>query len=106
MVQLRFKTHEGKQIELDVPAEGTVMEAAVANGVEGILADCGGSMVCGTCHVQVSDEWQKKLPEQCDMETMILENVPDPQPNMRLCCQLEVNEDLDGIELLIPEHQR
>lgn len=105
MVELIFKTPDGDTVTLNVPAEGTVMDAAVANNVPGIIADCGGSMVCGTCHVTVSEEWQSKLPAQADMEKEILEYVPEPQPNARLTCQLKVTDELNGIELKIPESQ-
>lgn len=105
MVELIFITPDGDRVLLNVPPEGTVMEAATANNVPGIIADCGGSMVCGTCHALVSEEWQSKLPEQEDMEKEILEFVPDPQPNARLTCQLKVTEALNGIEFQVPESQ-
>ena len=105
MVELIFITSGGDRVTLNVPPEGSVMEVATANGVPGIIADCGGSMVCGTCHVLVSEEWQNKLPEQEVMEREILEFVPDPQPNARLTCQLKVTEELDGIEFQVPESQ-
>ncbi|WP_022958293.1 2Fe-2S iron-sulfur cluster-binding protein [Spongiibacter tropicus] len=107
MVRIIFESHDGsEQTTLDVPPEGSVMEAAVSHNIDGILADCGGSMVCGTCHAMVSADWFDKLPEQSEMEQGLLEYVPDPQPYARLCCQLEVSEAIDGIVLRLPESQR
>lgn len=105
MVNVVFKTQSGEEIPLDLSPEGSLMEAAIANGVPGITADCGGSMVCGTCHVMVDPKWQAQLPEQSDMERDILEYVPQPQANTRLSCQIPVTEDIEGIVLLIPESQ-
>src|SRR3546814_11923405 len=69
-------------------------------------ADCGGSMVCGTCHVHVADRWLAKLPPKSSMDTEILDYVPEPHPNARLSCQIPVNADTDGIELTIPRMPR
>lgn len=107
MVKIVFVSHDGSdRTELDIEAGGSVMEAAVANNIDGIVADCGGSMVCGTCHAFVSSEWFAKLPPQSEMETCLLEFVPEPQDNGRLCCQLEVSEAIDGIVLQLPAQQR
>ncbi|MBQ0794887.1 2Fe-2S iron-sulfur cluster-binding protein [Zhongshania sp.] len=105
MVKLIFKSHSGDEKTLQIPEQGSVMEAALANNVAEITADCGGSMVCGTCHVTVDPEWQNTLPEQSSMEKDILEYVPKPQPNSRLSCQIPVTAALDGIVLHLPESQ-
>lgn len=106
MVQITFETPAGERIELQVKPEGSLMEAARDNSVPGILADCGGSMVCGTCHVVIAPEWQDRLPPQSDMEREMLEYVPEPQPNTRLTCQIPVTESLDGLVMRIPAVQR
>ncbi|GAB3378774.1 2Fe-2S iron-sulfur cluster-binding protein [Spongiibacter taiwanensis] len=105
MVNVVFRTHSGEETAVDIPEEGNLMEAAVANNISGIAADCGGSMVCGTCHVMVAPEWQEKLPEQSEMEKDILSYVPEPQPSSRLTCQIPVTAELEGIVLQLPEHQ-
>ena len=82
------------------------MQAAKTANVPGIDADCGGSMVCGTCHVIVSDAWLGKLPLPCEMEEAILEGVPEPHAHARLACQIKMNDTLDGIEVNVPATQR
>jgi 2Fe-2S ferredoxin len=84
-------------------AEGlSVMQAAVANGVAGILAVCGGEMSCATCHVYVVDGPIDALPPRSDDEEEMLEFVAAPrEENSRLSCQLPVNEETDGLVVRI-----
>jgi 2Fe-2S ferredoxin len=84
----------------------TLMRAAKQACVPGIDADCGGSMVCGTCHVIVAPIWLKHLPEPSEMEAIVLEGVPEPHPQARLSCQIRMHGALDGIEVTVPATQR
>lgn len=84
----------------------SLMQAAKAGGVPGIEADCGGAMVCGTCHVIVAPDWFAQLPPACEMESMILEGVPEPHPQARLSCQIRMTASLAGIEVSVPPTQR
>ena len=43
MPKITFIEFDGTAHEVDVPAGGSVMEAAVSNNVPGIDADCGGA---------------------------------------------------------------
>jgi 2Fe-2S ferredoxin len=105
MVRLVFLGSDGNRVELDVPAQGSIMQAAREHDVPGIDADCGGCMVCGTCHVTVEPQWYAKLPEPTQGERDILEYVREPGPNMRLTCQIPVTEAVDGIVLHVPSSQ-
>ncbi len=78
----------------------SLMELAKANGVEGILGDCGGGCACATCHVYVAPEWQAKVGKPDDIEDMTLDMVSDiRKPGSRLCCQISVAQDLDGLRV-------
>lgn len=84
----------------------SVMDAATANDVAGIAADCGGSMTCATCHVIVSDEFAGLLPPPTDDELAMLAFTAAPrQTNSRLSCQIKVTAALDGLTLLLPPNQ-
>ncbi|HEY0915499.1 MAG TPA: 2Fe-2S iron-sulfur cluster-binding protein [Solimonas sp.] len=106
MVNLVFTTPSGERREISAECRGSLMEAAKQAGIPGIDADCGGSMVCGTCHVHVGESWLARLPGPSDMEREILECVPSPHPHARLSCQIVLEPGLDGISVTVPPAQR
>lgn len=106
MITLTFVQPDDSRTHIEAPLGANLMEVAMANGIDGILADCGGNLVCGTCHVIVDERFQAVLPAQSEMERDMLECVPDPQPNTRLCCQITLQAAHDGLELRVPLAQR
>jgi len=105
MPQITYISHDGNATEVDVPVGNSVMQGAVDNMIDGIVAECGGSCSCATCHCYVDEAWVSKLPPASGMEKDMLECVLEPRPNSRLSCQLEVTEDLDGLVVHLPESQ-
>ena len=105
MVKILFIEHSGAEHPVEVEPGGSVMLAAVTNGVPGIDADCGGSCSCATCHVYVSDQWQEKLDKITPMEEAMLSLSGDRKENSRLSCQIPVTEELDGLVVTTPEFQ-
>ncbi len=80
----------------------SLMEAAVAAGVPGILGDCGGACMCATCHVYVPPEWESVVGPPDDVEGATLDLVSDVrQENSRLCCQIAARPELDGLRLTV-----
>lgn len=55
MAKITF-SFEGAEWVVDAPEGSSVMRAAVAQGVEGIIAECGGNAMCATCHVYVDPD--------------------------------------------------
>lgn len=100
LVKFRLPNGEEQDVEGDVGL--SVMEVATRNGVDGILADCGGACSCATCHVYVDSAWVEHLPPRTAVETDMLECVEEPRPNSRLSCQLVLTAELDGIEFEVP----
>ncbi|MDO8279449.1 MAG: 2Fe-2S iron-sulfur cluster-binding protein [Burkholderiaceae bacterium] len=101
-----FKCPDGSTVEVD-EAEGTsLMQAAVFNGVQGIVGDCGGTASCATCHVVVDDAFMAALPPMTPNEDQMLGcTAMERQPNSRLCCQLFLNPALDGIRVTVADPQ-
>jgi len=110
MVSIRFTSPQadGTLRTQDVQARpGTsVMQAATAGGIEGIAADCGGMLVCSTCHVYVAPEWAARLPAPQQDELAMLEFTAAPRrEGSRLCCQIDLTPELDGLTVELPERQ-
>ncbi|HMN69056.1 MAG TPA: 2Fe-2S iron-sulfur cluster-binding protein [Bdellovibrionales bacterium] len=105
MPSVMFIDHTGATFEVEAPLNKSLMQVALDNGVPGILGDCGGSCSCATCHGYVDERWADKLPERSETEVFMLENVPDLRPNSRLCCQIRMKPELDGIVVRLPEEQ-
>ena len=105
MAKINYITHNNETHSIEVQNGLTVMEGAVQNDIPGIDADCGGGMACATCHVYVKEDWLDKLPTKEDGEEDMLDMAYEPKQNSRLSCQLIVSDELDGLEVTIPEKQ-
>ena len=81
------------------------MEAARANGVNGIVAECGGICNCATCHVYVDEAWKDKLPPPSEEEGNQLDNAFEVRANSRLSCQIKITDELDGLIVRTPSYQ-
>lgn len=95
----------GKEHVLDVEAGHSVMQAAIDAMVPGIMADCGGSCSCATCHCYVDVAWVERLPRAEPAERDMLECALHPQDNSRLSCQLRVTAQCDGLVVRLPQSQ-
>ncbi len=100
-----FIDHAGAAFEVDAPLNKSLMQVALDNGVPGILGDCGGSCSCATCHGYVDERWASQLPPQSETEIFMLEGVPERHENSRLCCQIRMTPELDGIVVRLPAEQ-
>ena len=104
MAKITYIENNGKTHSVEVAEGLTVMEGAVQNNIPGIDADCGGGMACATCHVYIDDKWLHKLDPIDDDEESMLDQAFDVKKNSRLSCQIQLSEELDGLELeLAPE---
>lgn len=103
MPKVTYIQVDGASTTLDVKIGESVMVASVQNGLPGIVAECGGSCSCATCHVYIDEPWFDKIgtPEQHELD--MLEFVIGQQPNSRLACQVILTEALDGLVVHMPE---
>ena len=105
MPKITYISHDGKKNTVEVDIGLSIMEGAIQNNIEGIDADCGGSMACATCHVYVEEKWLDKIPKAEEAEVDMIDMAFDPKKNSRLSCQLIISNELDGLKVTTPEKQ-
>jgi ferredoxin, 2Fe-2S len=82
------------------------MAAAVAGGIDGIAADCGGLMTCATCHVFVQEPFTAQLgPPDAEERNMLAFTAVTARPNSRLSCQIRLTAALNGLTVELPATQ-
>ena len=97
----------GTRHTLDIANGDSLMQAAVAAGVAGIVGECGGSAMCATCHVYVDPAWAGQLPAPLSTELEMLEcTASERREHSRLSCQLTLRPELDGLVVHLPERQQ
>ena len=101
MPKITFIEKNGQPREVDAPNGLSVMEVSHKHGID-IEGACGGCLACATCHVVVHPDWYDKLPEKQEAEEDMLDLAFDLKKTSRLCCQLLVNDELDGLVVALP----
>jgi 2Fe-2S ferredoxin len=104
MPRVTYITPDGTHHEVDVESGYSVMEGAINNDIEGIVAECGGACACATCHSYVDDAWLDKMPPMDDMEDSMLDAAFERKANSRLTCQIEISDALDGLVIHVAEN--
>jgi ferredoxin, 2Fe-2S len=105
MPRITFIQPGGNPKTVDAPLGDSVMRAATTNGINGIVAECGGSLSCATCHAYVGEEWLAKLPPPTAEEAVMVDCAVDVRSTSRLTCQIVVTQDLDGMVIEVPKTQ-
>ena len=106
MVKVTYVHPDGSQTEVEGEEGASVMQTAVANDVEGIVGECGGSMMCATCHCHVDEDWTGRTGPRNEGEDDMLEGAAsEVTETSRLSCQIKLTPDLDGLVVHLPEEQ-
>jgi 2Fe-2S ferredoxin len=106
MVQINFIEPSGNQVAVEITEGWSLMQGANASGVDGILAECGGSCACATCHCYVEEARLAELPAPGEAEMEMLDNVAaERRPNSRLSCQIKATAGLEGLVVTLPDTQ-
>ncbi|MDO5744607.1 MAG: 2Fe-2S iron-sulfur cluster-binding protein [Micrococcaceae bacterium] len=105
MPTIHFTDAQGATTTINANAGDSVMETAVRNGVTAIVAECGGSLSCATCHVFVSEADLPTLEPMSEMEDeMLYGTAEDREENSRLSCQIRLGEGQE-LHVTTPETQ-
>jgi 2Fe-2S ferredoxin len=101
MPTINVTTRDGSTKSFDGTTGQSLMENLRANGVDELLALCGGNLSCATCHVYVDEQWLDSLPPMSADEDDLLDCNEERAPNSRLSCQIPVVEELDGLTVTV-----
>jgi 2Fe-2S ferredoxin len=106
MPQVSYVQPDGARRDVDVPAGTSVMKAAIHNDIPGIVAECGGSLMCATCHVYVDAQDADRIPAPDAEESEMLEVTAAPRrPTSRLSCQVIVADAVGALTVYVPKEQ-
>jgi ferredoxin, 2Fe-2S len=103
MPNIIYLLPDGSERVVDVPSGQSVMDGSVRNNLPGIVAECGGSCACATCHVFVEGASTVLFDETTSEENDLLEFLDDVAPNSRLSCQLIVSEAAAGARIRVAD---
>lgn len=106
MVKVTYVQPDGDRRTLELEVGSSVMRGAVAEGLRGIDADCGGACACATCHVKIDAAWSPRVGPPNAIEAEMLDSAPNVDTWSRLSCQIQLTPDLDGLVVYLPSPQR
>ncbi len=106
MANITYIEANGQSTTLNLADGWSLMQGATANGVDGIVGECGGSCACATCHCYVDELLAGVLPALRAAGVDMLDNVvAERRPNSRLACQIKAGPALEGGVVHLPECQ-
>lgn len=105
MPKVTFVAPNGSRTEIQAPVGLSLLEIAHQNAID-LEGACEGSLACSTCHVIVDPKWFSKLDEASEDEEDMLDLAFGLTSTSRLGCQIIMSDDLDGLEVTLPEATR
>jgi ferredoxin, 2Fe-2S len=101
MPKLIVTKRDGQTVELDGKAGLSVMEVIRDNGIDELLALCGGCCSCATCHVHVDPAFATAVAPMGADENDLLDSSDHRDAMSRLSCQIPFTTALDGLHVTI-----
>jgi 2Fe-2S ferredoxin len=102
MPKINIARSNGEVKTIAVDTRISLMEAIRNSGIGELLAICGGCRSCATCHVHVAPGFFEKLPSMSAEENDLLEILEHRTAFSRLSCQIQLTDELEGLEVKIP----
>ncbi len=104
-INITIIDREGNQKIYEAPTDMNLNLMDFCRAVDlPVKGECGGMAMCATCQIYVESSHQ--LPEQSDAELDMLDQAFFVESNSRLGCQLQLNEQLEGLVVrLAPESE-
>lgn len=105
-IPVTLVTADGTRHDIAGRVGKSLMDAAVAAGIEAIVAECGGTCTCATCHVFVDPAFAGLLPPPDADERAMLEMTAEPATSAsRLSCQITLGPEVAGLVVHVPARQ-
>lgn len=101
MPRLTVTSRDGETRQIEAEGGRSLMEVLRGAGFDEVLALCGGSCSCATCHVYVDEADQARLPALGGAEGDLLDSSEHRTSLSRLSCQIPFGSDLDGLRVTI-----
>lgn len=105
MPTVTYVLPDGSHQTITTASATSVMQAALAHRVPGIIGECGGAATCGTCHVYLDRSTESFQPPDEDEEAMLEWTAAPRAANSRLSCQLRPSDEA-SLLVRVPEEQQ
>ena len=106
MATITFVNPDGSEEKVTANTGTSLMQVAMDEGIDAILAECGGGCACATCHCYIDERWTETVGPPTEFEEEMLEGTAaDRKENSRLSCQVFVTDEMDGLIVHLPEEQ-
>lgn len=104
MIRIELTDRTGGMRLIEAEPGLTLMEVLRDNGVDELLALCGGCCSCATCHVQLDADDLGFFPAASEDETDLLDSSSHRNERSRLSCQLALEPGIERLRVaLAPE---
>lgn len=101
MTSFNVTTRDGTERRMDGDVGTSLMQVLRDNGIDEILALCGGCLSCATCHVYVDAAFLGRLPPISEDEHDLLDSSDHRQTNSRLSCQVFLKDAFEGLHVTV-----
>jgi 2Fe-2S ferredoxin len=101
MPRLIIIARDGAEKLVEGSAGVSVMEVVRDDGIDELLALCGGCCSCATCYVFVDPAFADRLPLMSEDEHDLLDSPDHRAETSRLCCQSPFSAAVDGLRITI-----
>jgi 2Fe-2S ferredoxin len=104
--KVTFLHPSGEVTVVEATPGASLMRTAVGSGITEVVAECGGTLACATCHVYVDADDLPKLPPPGEDESEMLDFTAAPRESgSRLSCQIQLTDELTAITVRLPADQ-
>ncbi|CAD2213529.1 2Fe-2S iron-sulfur cluster binding domain containing protein, putative [Angomonas deanei] len=104
-IKVTVTNSDKRRVSLDGEEGDNLMEIIKQQTDFPLEACCGGMAKCSTCHVYIDPKQLALVNEVCpcsEFELDVLDRCIDGEANSRLSCQVELKEDMQELDVVIP----